>query len=229
MATVCLSACGGSSPPHAAAPIAETTPAPSSTTESGSKPESKAGQVEREREAFVSRCTERAQSPEYCACGFEQYKAMEMEGAVEHDKAAWLGQLRDRVKSACAKKLSEDGVKGNFTKACIGEEPKKTGYCTCAWQSLRTRLQVVDFIGDEASMNTPSWMAARQAMVKDCKGKFPADVAKGEFMNGCTKDDPANKKECDCLWKKVAHAFTVEEIAAGTVDVATAPGLASCK
>lgn len=92
---------------------------------------------------------------------------------------------------------------------------------------MRKKLPFTAFVGgegDEARLAEPT-----KAMVVECKGKFPVEVAKFEFMNACTKGDSALEPGCSCRWNKLKKQFTTEEIVAGTVDVTTAKGLADCK
>jgi hypothetical protein len=55
------------------------------------------------------------------------------------------------------------------------------------------------------------------------------DLAKSDFLLGCTKEQEGSEAMCNCLWKKVSSHFAPEEIAAGTADLSTVPGLSACK
>jgi len=231
-------ACGGSPPPPAsnapAAPSssAAATDAPGAGASSDAPPVGGAAPkptMESQRDPFMNGCMKKVNAPDYCACGFDQFK--------EIFKDADLGQsladtdprfvaLKERTQSQCASKLPEDQVKGSFLDSCIGDDQRKAPYCKCAWPALRKTLAVADFVGD---FQGPRIDDAKKSMVVACKGKFPADVAKTDFFTGCSKGDASRNKVCECLWKKVRGKFSVEEIVSGTADVKSTPGLDQCK
>ena len=128
--------------------------------------------------------------------------------------------------AACGGLLSEDQVKGNFLEGCIAKDNRKSAYCNCSWQSLRKNLEVREFLGDAEN---PRFVEAKKKMVVSCKGKLPEEIPKYEFMTECTKGDASREKACTCAWKKIRAKFSTEEIAAGTADVESIPGLAECK
>jgi hypothetical protein len=185
--------------------------------------------MDSQRDPFMNGCMKKVNAPDYCSCGFDQFR--------EIFKDADLGQsladtdprfvaLKERTQSQCASKLPEDQVKGSFMDSCIGDDKRKAPYCKCAWPALRKTLAVADFIGD---FQGPRIDDAKKAMVLTCKGKFPAEVAKADFFTGCSKGDASRGKVCECLWKKVRAKFSVEEIVSGTADVKSTPGLDQCK
>jgi hypothetical protein len=90
---------------------------------------------------------------------------------------------------------------------------------------MRKHLEVTDFLGDGEQ---PRFVEAKKKMVVACKGKLPVEIPQADFMSGCTKGDTNRDKPCTCLWKKIKAKYSSEEIAAGTVDVTTVPGLADC-
>jgi hypothetical protein len=86
-------------------------------------------------------------------------------------------------------------------------------------------LAVSDFLGDAEH---PRFVDAKKQMVVACKGKLPVEIPKSEFMAACSKGDAEREKPCTCLWKKIKAKYSAEEIAAGTADVQSVPGLAEC-
>jgi hypothetical protein len=224
-----LFACGGPAAP-AAAPAAEPSesaqaPMPESAA---AGPESKPS-LEGQRESFMKSCSQKSRSQDFCNCGFEQFKQVFKDADLSkplEPSDPRIAELQKKTTSACASKLSEEDVKDGFIRGCVAGEERKSAYCTCAWTSLRKKVPYSDFIGevDEARLMEP-----KKAMVIECKGKFPAEVAKFEFMNACTKGDSSMEKGCGCRWDKIKKAFSTEEIVAGTVDPNTAKGLDTCK
>lgn len=222
-----LFGCGGPKPAEAPAgePAASAEPAPSESQPASEQPRN----IEDEREGFMKSCAQKSRSPEFCNCGFEQFKAVFKDADLSKPLAPGdprLAELQKRTTSACASKLTEEDVKDGFMRGCVAGDERKSAYCTCAWTSLRKKAPYADFIGEanEAKLEEP-----KKAMVVECKGKFPADVAKFDFMNACTKGDSSLEKGCSCRWDKIKKQFSTEEIVAGTVDPSTAKGLADCK
>jgi len=240
-------ACGGSPPPAPAAPApsaaaaptdsstpgassgsASAAPASSSSASPDSSSDSAPVSVDSQREPFMQGCMKRVQAPDYCQCGFEQFqqlfKGTDMAKLTDDDPR--FAQLQQQTMTQCASKLPEDTIKASFITGCTGSEPKKAAYCACAWPALRKSLSVVDFISD---FKGPRFDDAKKTMVKSCKGKFPAAVAKAEFMGECTKNDPSTASRCGCVWKKLAAKYTTEQIAAGMADLGSTPGVDTCK
>ncbi|HEV8549287.1 MAG TPA: hypothetical protein VGQ57_09665 [Polyangiaceae bacterium] len=182
-----------------------------------------------QREAFMQSCMPRALSPDYCECGFEQFRAVFKDVDLTKDLPQddpHFKELGERTLENCASKLREDQVQSNFVKGCVGGDERKRSYCACAWPALRKSLAVSDFV--LADLEGPRFLDAKKGMVVACKGKFPAEVARSDFMTACTKDQTTGKV-CECLWKKLKAKFTMEELAAGTAEIASAPGLAECR
>lgn len=238
--------CGSSPPPAPTSPApsaaaadssspgasAAAAPAPSASASSGSSDGSSDSaapvSVDSQREPFMQGCMKRVQAPDYCQCGFEQFRQLfkDSDMAKLQDDDPRFGQLQQQTMSQCASKLPEDTIKASFLTGCTGSEPKKAAYCACAWPALRKTLSVVDFIGD---FKGPRFDDAKKAMVKTCRGKFPAAVAKAEFMGACTKNDASVTGRCTCVWKKLAAKYSTEEIAAGMADVQSTPGVSACQ
>ena len=184
--------------------------------------------MEAQHRPFVEGCMQRAHSAEYCECGFQQFSEVFKDADFSQNLDpgdARLKTLQEKIVAACSTKLSEAEVKQNFLEGCIEKDDRKKAYCNCSWQALRKTLPVTDFLGDTEK---PSFVEAKKQMVVACKGKLPVEVPKTDFMSACSKGDAARQKPCECLWKKIKARYSSEEIAAGTADVASVPGLSDC-
>ena len=84
---------------------------------------------------------------------------------------------------------------------------------------------MVELLGDNTE---PRFIAAKTTMVVACKGKLTYEIPKADFMPACIDERPEREKPCACNWKKLAAKFSAEELAAGTVDVTSVPGLDAC-
>lgn len=225
-----VAACGGGAQP-AAAPNESAAPpseqpaasAPAAETSAQAKPN-----IESQREPFIQGCMARTQAPDYCECGFQQFRDVfkdeDLSKPLEKNDPR-LKSLQEKIVAGCASKLNEEQVQANFIKGCVDGDDRKSNYCKCAWPALRKQLSVPDFLGDG---ETPRFAEAKKSMVVACKGKLPVDVAKEDFMTGCKKDRPELDKTCTCLWGKIKAKFSAEELAAGTADVNSVPGLKEC-
>jgi hypothetical protein len=183
--------------------------------------------MESQREPFVQACLKKVAAPDYCACGFEQFKEVFRDANLSQPAdEARLARLAERTSAACATKLPEEPLRNSFVQACAAGEARKAGYCQCAWSAMRRTLPLPDFVG---SFTGPRFDEAKRSMVKVCKGLYPIDAARAEFVRGCTKGDASRDTECDCKWRKVNARFTAEEIAASVADVRSVPGLDQCR
>jgi hypothetical protein len=221
-ASLVVVACASNRPPDAGSPAA-----------SGSSGDAAQGQekwsVDSQRETVMQACSKKIKSPDFCECEFEQFREIFKDsGPVSGDpaKEPRFATLAESTKKACASKLPEDAVKANFLSSCTGDDKRKAPYCECAWPALRKNLSVSDFVLDAQG---PRFDDAKKAMAKACKGKFPVELAKSDFMQGCSKDDASKTKSCECLWKKVHAKYTAEEIVAGAMSIDQVPGLNECK
>lgn len=247
VALLSLSACGGGTPPPSsasgsspdtsasAAPAGSAGPAApagsSAAAPAGSAQGEGAGaqpSLESQREPFMAGCMKKVQSPDYCSCGWEQFaevfKGADLNQQLSPDDPR-LQTLEEKTVAMCGSKLPEDKIKAGFLSTCQGDEPRKAAYCNCAWPALRKSLAPADFLGN---FEGPRYDAARKAMVTACKGKFPPDVAKSDFMKQCTGGDSSATSKCECAWNKLRAKFSVEAIVSGTADASTA-GLDACK
>ncbi len=222
-----LLACGGATP----APPSTSTPAsaPATSQPTGAPPAQKVS-VESQREPFMNGCLRKVKAPDYCDCAFEQFRQVFKDTDMSQELPegdARLDELKTRTVAQCSSKLTEEQVKPLFMGGCAGDDPRKASYCTCAWTALRKGLAVADFVLlDDASSR---FVEAKKTAARECKGKFPPEIAKSDFMEGCRKGDKTPPKVCECLWKKISAKFTAEEIAAGVADVNAVPGLAECR
>jgi hypothetical protein len=214
--------CGGSSQ-SAAEPAAPQTPAPRA-----SEADSEQDNVEAQRASFMKVCSSRTPSREFCECGFEVFKEVfagtDTSKPLEPDDPR-VQQLQQQTSARCASKLSEEDVRQGFMLSCAAGVERKLPYCECAWSSMRKSLQVLDFVG--VSADDPRFVEPKTKMVVECKGKFPPDAFKAEFMQAClqSEDEPV----CACKLKKLTQQFSTEELVAGTADFARVKGLDACK
>jgi hypothetical protein len=214
-----LAACATHSPAVSPAP---------GTAAAASEPPPKES-IESQHDPFVKSCLEKTESRDYCECGFEQFKEAfkdaDLSKPIPKDDPR-IGAIQERTVAACSSKLSEDQIKGAFLKGCAGDETRKQPYCTCAWSSLRRTLKPIDFVG---SLEDERFVKPRKGIAVDCKGKYPPDMAKAEFVNSCSAEKGMTPARCECLWKKVRAKWSVEEIAVGTADLASVPGTSQCQ
>jgi hypothetical protein len=169
----------------------------------------------------------KAKAPDYCSCGFDVFRDVFKDGpAKDADSDPRVPELQKRMIGTCGSKLPEDLVKNSFLSSCIQDDKRRAPYCECAWTSLRKKLAVPDFVTD---FQGPRFDEAKKTMVGTCKGKFPTDLAKADFMKGCTKDDATRSSKCECAWKKLHAKFSTEELIAGTFKPEDVPGLNECK
>jgi hypothetical protein len=185
--------------------------------------------AESQREHFIERCLTNDAMKDYCECAFTQFvdvfRGVDLSKEVSDDDIR-LARLGTQTKEKCADKIPESVAKEQFVGACTSKEPKKEPYCSCSWGELRKSLSVAEIIGLQPE--DAKWLEAKKQLPKGCKGKYPAELAANEFIGACMQKD-ATEARCQCLWKKVSKAMTIEEIAAETRDVSEVPGLDTCK
>lgn len=225
-------ACGGgnsnentnTTPPPAQDAAAATTTA-SATPVQDAGPEKP--NIEAQRDPFVQACMRKMPAQAYCNCAFDQFKDVFKDSDLTSKPSeAQMESLKQKTVGNCAPKLTEPEVKSSFSSACVGDNTKKQTWCDCEWTTLRSKLQLADFVSD---FEGPKYDDAKKAVSTTCKGKLGEDIAKGEFMQGCNKGAGADhQKACDCMWKKLRTKSSVEEIAVGAVDLKKA-GLETCK
>jgi hypothetical protein len=235
-----LASCGSHPPPATSAPTAAdssgaaaSTAPDSSSAAPGASAASPGGDgskpsIESQREPFMRGCMKKVQAPDYCECGFQQFREVFKDADLSQDAPDGdprFKTLKERTVTACASKLPEDTVKGGFLTGCSGGDARKTPYCQCAWTSLRKGLSLVDFLSDFEGQRFDD---AKTTMVAACKGKFPDAVAKTEFLGACTKNNPAGATTCACIWKSLRAKYSTEQIAAGMADVKSTPGVDKC-
>ncbi|HTQ41349.1 MAG TPA: hypothetical protein VMI75_01240 [Polyangiaceae bacterium] len=234
-----LLACGGGatppSSPSGSSPETSSSAAPgSSAAPAGSSAAAPSGSaegapsMESQREPFMASCMKKVQAPDYCSCGWDQFtdvfKGADLNAQLAADDPR-LQTLEQKTIALCGSKLPEDKIKASFLATCQGDEPKKAAYCNCAWPALRKTLAPADFLG---SFQGQRFDDAKKAMVTACKGKFPAELAKADFMKECTRGDTGSTSRCECAWNKMRAKYPVEAIVSGTADISTV-GLKDCK
>ncbi len=226
-----VAACGGGATPESTTPppAGSQAPAPSASASQATQPAADPdAKLEAQRGAFVNKCMGQGASvtKEYCECGFDQFKAV-FKG-VDLDKTEPTKEQYEQVKTktvaACADKLSESTIKTSFVSSCSSSDTRMSGYCECAWTSLRKTLSLGDFATD---FTGPRFDDAKKRMVEDCKAKMPEAVVKSIFVESCAKQS-GDTKACECMWKKVRAKYSAAEIAGGVADVKSVP-VAECK
>lgn len=174
---------------------------------------------------------EKTNQKAYCECSFDEFKVVFKEADFSKPLAQGdprVAELQARTTKACAGKLPESDIKASFLGACVEGDNAKSPYCECAWTSLRKTIAYTDFVGENA-LDDPRGVEARQTMAADCKGKYPAEAAKKDFLQVCLQNAGGTESACGCRWAKIKKQFTVEQIVAGTADVAAVKGLKDCK
>ncbi len=225
---VLVAACGSKPQPS--------TPNPEVATDAGAadaEPAPTNPALEAQRPTFIENCTAKSGSAPYCECAWGEFKDVFKDtdlSAAPPPNDPKLATLVTRTKEKCASKVTDEELQAHFNKVCIGEERGKSGYCDCAWKSLRKALPREDFITDDPS-RSPAFAKERQAMAKECRGTLPVAVVYGEFMKGCgAATDPTKRKLCTCLWKKIRAKLKPEQVAsASRDDLRSIPGLKECK
>ena len=225
---VWLMACGGAPPPTALAkpgPGSEVVPpravqsaAPASTAApvASGAPAKTAADHHRD---FMSGCAKKAvNSPDYCECAWGEFrKAFTDEEMSAGDMPApKLDKVKAQVIGACASKIPEETVKDGFAKGCVGKNSDMKPYCDCTWTEFRKRFSAAE-LGDEGTVASDRFVAARVPVVKVCGNKMPESVSKDAFMKGCAKAEAATSF-CGCAWKELRKQASPAEIESGTFD-----------
>jgi hypothetical protein len=203
-----FAACGGSAPPP-------DSPKPKVTMES-------------QREPFMEECMKTMAAPDYCDCGWEQFRIV----FKDSDLSAHFGkddprvaELRQKTQVNCASKFPEEQIKASYLANCMENDSRRAPYCECAWPALRKKLAPADFVGEHEG---PRFDDAKKGVVTACKGKYPVELAKVDFMKGCTSGNITKEKRCDCLWTTLRTKYGTEALVLGTADL-HAPELQTCK
>lgn len=223
IAAVWLVGCGGSpSAPPAAHPdpVANATP---SKPDGGAAPAAELTKTaaDHHRE-FMGGCAKTAtNSPDYCECAWGEFRKVftDEEMSAGEMPPAKLERVKSQVVGACSSKIPEETVKSGFTSGCVGKNADMKGYCECTWTEFRKRFSSAE-LGDEATVQSERFVAARAPVVKACGSKMPEAVSKDAFMKGCAKD-PSADKFCGCAWKELRKVASPAEIEAGTFDQKT--------
>lgn len=232
---VLASACGGSAP---AAPAADPSKAggPGAAGAGGGPgdPAGKAGGPDPAAEGakgsdgktaadhkrdFMTGCAKKAvNSPDYCECAWGEFRKVfsdaEMSaGEMPQEK---LDKVKGQVMGACASKIPEDVIKEGYASGCSSGRPDMKPYCDCTWGEFRKRFSAAE-LGDDATVQSDRFLAARVPVVKACAAKMPEGVAKDAFMKGCASD-PRAQPFCTCAWKELRKQVSAAEIEAASFD-----------
>lgn len=219
IAAVWLVACGGSpSAAPAAHPEPAATAAPKKPDEATPPP---ATAADHHRE-FMGGCAKKAaNSPDYCECAWGEFRKVftDEEMNASDMPPAKLEKVKSQVIGACSSKIPEETVKTGFTSGCVGKNPEMKNYCECTWTEFRKRFSAGE-LGDEGTVQSERFLAARAPVVKACGSKMPEGVSKDAFLKGCAKD-PSADKFCGCAWKELRKVASPAEIESGTFDQKT--------
>ncbi len=230
VAFIVLLCCGGE------APTPNTTQNPSSSPDAAasSAPTSEAAEagppkltIDSQREGLTKQCLVKLNSPAYCDCMFEQFRDVfkGVDLSAKEASAQELMTVKQKTITNCGAKLTEEPVKQSFAATCVTGDTRKAAFCDCAWSAYRKKLELVDFLGE---FEGPRFDDAKKSTAAGCKGKMPEDVAKADFIGGCTKEAPAQGKTCECAWKKLRTKGSTEDVLLGLVDLK--PGdIQACK
>jgi hypothetical protein len=220
IAAVWLVACGGSSNAPAHPETAGTAPPKSDESAAPSPPPGKTA-ADHHRE-FMGGCAKKAvNSPDYCECAWGEFRKVfsDEEMSAGDMPPAKLEKVKTQVQGACSSKIPEEAVKSGFQTGCIGKVPEMKNYCECTWTEFRKRFSAAE-LGDEATVQSERFLAARVPVVKACGSKMPESVSKEAFLKGCAKD-PSADKFCGCAWKELRKQASPAEIESGTFDQKT--------
>jgi hypothetical protein len=185
------------------------------------KPDAPAGKTaaDHHRE-FMNGCAKKAvNSPDYCECAWGEFRKTfsddEMNGGGELPPGK-LEKLKGQVLGACASKIPEENIREGFAKGCVADKPEMKTYCDCTWTEFRKRFSSAE-LGDEATVASERFLAARAPVVKACGAKMPESVSRDAFLKGCAKD-PSAANFCGCAWKELRKQASPAEIESGTFD-----------
>jgi hypothetical protein len=215
----------GQAPPKAAPATAPTAAAPTPAPAAKQK-----STLESQRAPFIDACMENLGSREYCDCGFLQFATVFKDADFEQEPPKddpRMEQLSQKMREACSDKFPEAKAQDQFMQSCAGNEHKREPYCGCAWTELRKSLSVSDILNYPPG--DAKYVEAKKGIPKACKGKYPTDLASGEYLTACKNVGKKTEKQCQCMWKKVIKKFSVEELASGAGDPTKVPDLGKCK
>lgn len=222
VAAVWLVACGGSPSPTPPAHPEATPPATSKPAEAAAPAKEPTKTAADHHREFMGGCAKKAvNSPDYCECAWGEFRKMftDEEMSAGDMPPAKLEKVKSQVQGACSSKIPEEAVKSGFQTGCVGKNPEMKSYCECTWTEFRKRFSPAE-LGDEATVQSERFVAARVPVVKVCGSKMPESVSKEAFLKGCAKD-PSADKFCGCAWKELRKQASPAEIEAGTFDQKT--------
>lgn len=221
---VCLAACGGAPAP---VPPTPTAPADGTTAKKPDEPAASTPAAPGKTAAdhhrdFMNGCAKKAiNSPDYCECAWAEFRKTFSDEDMNAGEmpAAKLEKVKSQVLGACSSKIPEETIKDGFAKGCVADKPEMKTYCDCTWTEFRKRFSPAE-LGDEATVTSERFLAARVPVVKACGAKMPESVSKDAFLKGCAKD-PSAEKFCGCAWKELRKQASPAEIESGTFDQKT--------
>jgi len=168
---------------------------------------------------FMTGCAKKAvNSPDYCECAWGEFRKVFSDadmsaGDMPQEK---LDKVKGQVMGACASKIPEDVIKQGYESGCTSGRPDMKTYCDCTWGEFRKRFSAAE-LGDDATVQSDRFLAARVPVVKACAAKMPEPVAKEAFMKGCASD-PKAQPFCTCAWKELRKQVSAAEIEAASFD-----------
>jgi hypothetical protein len=223
-----VASCGGApsaKPPELAAPGPGDAPAKKPDTAPQAPPPSGKTAADHHRD-FMNGCAKKAiNSPDYCECAWGEFRKVSTDDEMSAGDmpAAKLERVKSQVAGACSSKVPEETVRDGFAKGCVGEppneKPEMKPYCDCTWTEFRKRFSAAE-LGDDATVQSERFVAARTPVIKACGSKMPESVAKDAFMKGCAKD-PKTNAFCTCAWKELRKQVSAAEIEAAAFDQKT--------
>lgn len=229
---VWLVACGGSpaaapaarkAPVTAAAPKAPVTAAAPTAPDASPPPAKAQGKTAADHHRdFMDGCAKKAiNSPDYCECAWGEFRKEFTDDEMNAGDLApaKLAHVKAQVAGACSSKIPEATVKSGFEAGCVGDKPEMKAYCACTWTEFRKRFSPAE-LGDEATVQSERFIAARKPVVKACGNKMPESVSKAAFLKGCAKE-PSAEVFCGCAWKELRKQASPAAIESGTFDQKT--------
>lgn len=179
------------------------------------------------REGYLASCRQRTRSEKYCNCAFGQLEtalltAEEPEPFPATDPRA--AQLQRDIFEICSGDLPQDEIEAAFKATCAGQDPRKQTYCDCAWTNLHQQTEA-------SALLVPNGAPARYRgeMALACRGQYPAQLARDDFMQQCAEGHTEAVSACACKWDKLTQHYTVEQIIAEVAEPSHVSGLSSCE
>jgi hypothetical protein len=179
------------------------------------------------RDGYLASCRQRTRSDEYCDCAFGQLETALLaaeEPAPFPPTDPRAAQLERDIFEICSRDLPQDEIEAAFKAACVGGDPRKQPYCDCAWTNLHQQSEA-------STLLVPNGAPARYRgeMALACRGQYPAQLAREDFIRECSAGHTAAVSACACKWDKLTQHYTVEQIIAEVAEPSHVSGLSSCE